>query len=609
MKISLRVFHGPSVHAPFAAVIAQFTNPFQHQLAPSVVQAQWRMVSDRPLWEGSAQPPDSVAFEGLACLLAVHLQHPDEPQDAAVRIEAGTASRPSSMALGFADPGATSLVLQTAIDLAEKIFLGAAEDTDSLKRLAPRLRQVQAGLQLALPHAPVARTLARIARRRAIPVYPVAENSRIWLFGQGSAGAHFFSAAGQADSMTGTLLARDKLLSNRLVRRLGFPGVTHLVASNEEQAIAAARRLGYPVVLKPISSGKGKGVSAYVMDDSETGVAFANAAASSRQGVIVERHVAGDDHRLAVFGGKLAWVAARYPASVTGDGLRTVAELIEAENHRRRRDPAATDDGLRQLEVDPDVIVHLRKHGLSPDSLPPAGTVVSLRSVANIAKGGSIADVTHLAHPDNIHMAEAIARSFRMDAMGVDFMTPDISRSWREVPCAVIEVNGTPGIFYDSRAEKILLARFPAGSDGRIPSVLLIDAPAGVVQRICALLAAKGLAVGQTSGEDTMLAGHKRCQRGDDLPARVMALICDPGCDALVIEVTAGTLDRVGLPLDRLDLVLGFQALSPQLRSVVQSCSTKFIDAIAPGNDIAPLLDAVLQRYGLAFQRPGLPIN
>ncbi len=251
------------------------------------------------------------------------------------------------------------------------------------------------------------------------------------------------------------------------------------------------------------------------------------------------------------------------------------------------------------------MIVHLRKQGISLDSLPPAGTVVRLRSVANIAKGGSIADVTHLAHPDNIKMAEAIARSFRMDALGIDFMTPDISRSWREVPCAVIEVNGTPGIFYDSRAEKILLARFPAGSEGRIPSVLLIDAPAGVAHRVCALLAAKGLAVGQTSGDDTWLAGHKRCQPGDDLPARVMALISDPGCEALVIEASAASLLEAGLPLDKFDLVLGFQAWSPQLRSLVQSCSAKFADAIAPGADMGPLIEAVLARYGHAVRGPG----
>lgn len=596
MKVRLRVFQGPTVHAPFAAVMAVFTNPFQSELPASVIESQWRLLSDMPLW-GHPAPSANLSFASLASALAVKLQHPDDPESAIVRIGAGASGEASSIALGFTDPAASAIVLQAAIDLAERIFRGAAGEAGGLEQVAPQLQQVNATLRQSLPQAPIIRTLIRAARRRAIPVYPVAESSSVWLFGQGVAGFHFFEAAGDQDSFTGMRLASDKTLSNRLVMRLGFPGVTHAVAASQEKALGLARQLGYPVVVKPIASGKGRGVSAYVVDDAEMAVAFASAAAFSPRGVIVERHVAGDDHRLAVFGGRLAWVAARYPASVIGDGRSTIAELIDAENRRRREEPAAADGGLLQIEPDPDMLLHLRKQGFSLDSRPPAGTTAKLRSVANLSKGGSIADVTRLAHPDNVEMAEAIARSFRMDALGIDFMTTDISRSWRETPCAVIEVNGTPGIYFDSRAEKILLAKFPAGSEGRIPSVLLIDAPVEVPARVSALLGGRGRAVGQTGGDYTLLAGHARCAPGADLPTRVMALISDPGCGALVIETSAGSIGDSGLPLDRFDLALGFQPLPPALRALVQSCSGTFADVFAPQAAMDPLVEAVLERY------------
>lgn len=597
MNVRLRLFHGPNIHAPFAAVIAEFVSPFSSELPASAIESQWRLLNDKPLWDNPA-PSVTLSIVGLASALAVRLQHPDDPENANIRIGVGAGAETSSIALGFTDPAASAHVLRAAIDLAERLFQGAAGEVGSLERLARRLQQLNTTLRNLLPSSnPIVRTLIHLAHRRAIPVYPVAESSGIWLFGQGAAGFHFAEAASDRDSFTGMHLQRDKILSNRLVKRLGFPGVAHGVAARKEEALGIARQLGYPVVVKPIARGKGKGISAYVIDDAELGIAFANAAVLSPRGVIVERHVVGNDHRLAVFGGRLVWAAVRYPASVAGDGHSSIAELIEAENRRRQEEPTAAEGGLVQLEPDPDMLQHLRKQGFSLDSRPPAGTTVNLRSVANISKGGSIADVTSLIHPDNVEMAEAIARGFRMDALGVDFMTSDISRSWREVPCAVIEVNGTPGIFFDSRAEKILLAKFPADSDGRIPSVLLIDAPAGVAARVCALLGAKGRAVGQTGGNYTLLAGHARCQPGEDLPARIMALISDPGCEALVIETSAESISNSGLPLDRFDLALAFQAIAPDLSSLVQSCCVKFVDAFAPETDMAPLLDAVLERY------------
>jgi hypothetical protein len=183
-------------------------------------------------------------------------------------------------------------------------------------------------------------------------------------------------------------------------------------------------------------------------------------------------------------------------------------------------------------------------------------------------------------------------------------MTPDISRSWREVPCAVIEVNGTPGIFFDSRVEKILLARFPENSDGRIPSVLLIDAPAGVAERVCGLIQTTGRCVGQTSSDYTLINEYARCQPSDDLSARVMALISDPRCEALVIEVSARVILESGLPLDRFDLSLAFQPMPPELSSLVQSCSATFADALVPKNALSKLVDSVLDRYAKAIPTP-----
>lgn len=98
-----------------------------------------------------------------------------------------------------------------------------------------------------------------------------------------------------------------------------------------------------------------------------------------------------------------------------------------------------------------------------------------MRSIANTGTGGTVADCTALIHPDNREMAEGIARGFRLDAVGIDFMTTDIGKSWRESPCAVIEVNTTPGFSSDVRAELVMRGRFPDGDDGRIPCIVAVE--------------------------------------------------------------------------------------------------------------------------------------
>ena len=43
-------------------------------------------------------------------------------------------------------------------------------------------------------------------------------------------------------------------------------------------------------------------------------------------------------------------------------------------------------------------------------------------------------------------MAELIARAAGLDVVGIDLLTPDISRPFHAVPCAITEINTQPGL-------------------------------------------------------------------------------------------------------------------------------------------------------------------
>src|SRR5690606_23897542 len=65
---------------------------------------------------------------------------------------------------------------------------------------------------------------------------------------------------------------------------------------------------------------------------------------------------------------------------------------------------------------------------------------------ANISTGGTAQDVTAQVHPGNRWLVERAARIIGLDIAGVDFLCPDISRSWREAGGAICEINAQPGL-------------------------------------------------------------------------------------------------------------------------------------------------------------------
>ena len=68
-----------------------------------------------------------------------------------------------------------------------------------------------------------------------------------------------------------------------------------------------------------------------------------------------------------------------------------------------------------------------------------------LRSTANLSTGGTAIDVTDIVHPDNRDMAVRAVKAIGLDVGGVDFLSADISRSYKENGAGICEINAAPG--------------------------------------------------------------------------------------------------------------------------------------------------------------------
>src|SRR5258706_9801185 len=87
----------------------------------------------------------------------------------------------------------------------------------------------------------------------------------------------------------------------------------------------------------------------------------------------------------------------------------------------------------------------LDRAGLNAASVPEAGQIVYLRSTANLSTGGTASDVTDVIHPDNREMAERAVRAVGLDVGGVDFLTKNITESYRKIGGGSRQENPAPG--------------------------------------------------------------------------------------------------------------------------------------------------------------------
>lgn len=410
--------------------------------------------------------------------------------------------------------------------------------------------------------APYTLSFVRAGADRGIPFSVLPSCLQL---GWGAHAERFDMSFTSKTSWMANALAKNKAKAARTMAAAVLPVPASRVVADPDAALRAATELGWPVVVKPLNQELGSGVTPGVRDAETLKAAFARADRFSARNVVVEKHIDGDDYRMLVVNGRLLMAVRRVPAGVTGDGIRTVAELVDIVNADPRRGTRRY-SLLKKLTFDDEANRCLADENLAPDSVPAAGRWVGLRRIANISSGGTAHDVTAVVHPDNAAMAVRAARVVGLDIAGVDFLTTDISRSWRDIGGAVCEINAQPGFSPHWLADpgrdidgEVLDILF-AGRSPRIPVAAITGGGAGRAARTAELLAGIWQAAGVLPGACT----SARLRVGDDVVSTsdltgltgARIILEDPGVEAAVLELPGVAVRAAGHPCDRYDVVL-----------------------------------------------------
>ncbi len=295
-------------------------------------------------------------------------------------------------------------------------------------------------------------------------------------FGWGCKGRRLISSHSDQTNVLSKMLAKHKGLMNEFLRAAGLPVARQSLATSAEKCVELARQIGYPVVVKPAMEDFARGVSVNLHCDEDVIAAFGRAQGMGP--VLVESHVRGREYRITVVNGRVTCAYERVGPTVVGDGVHTIAELIHALNSSPDRH--GFPHSLCPVPINNEISEVLASQGWTLDSVPPLQSVVRLLDIPLIVNGGSPENRLDTIHSDNIDAIIRATRIIGLDIAGVDFIIPDISKSWLECECAILEVNSQPLLIADQISGTApdyfgdLLKTLLNGSDGRLPVVSLI---------------------------------------------------------------------------------------------------------------------------------------
>jgi cyanophycin synthetase len=352
---------------------------------------------------------------------------------------------------------------------------------------------------------PSTAALVRAAERRGIPWMRLGEGSLVQL-GYGRHQKRIQATLTSETRQIATEIASDKRLTQRILEQIALPVPRQASAGDAEEAV-----------------------------EPQT----------------------GNDYRILVVDGRVVAAAQRVPGHVVGDGASTIGELVAAVNRDPRRG-IGHEKALTRLEIDEQAERLLAEAGRTLTSVLAEGEVFYLRATGNLSTGGTAIDRTDVLHEENRIMAERAVKAVGLDVGGVDFVSPDIARSYREVGGAIVEVNAAPGFRMHLAptegkardvARPVIDMLFPRGASSRIPlaAVTGTHGKTTTTRMVGHILKLAGFTVGMATADGVYIDGT-RTVRGDMTgPWSSQTVLRDPTIDAAVLETARAGIVRSGL--------------------------------------------------------------
>lgn len=252
----------------------------------------------------------------------------------------------------------------------------------------------------------------------------------------------------------GPTLCSNKAMTRAVLQYADLPvvrGFSILKSDSDDYIQQVFDSLQKPLVVKPSTGTHGSGINMNINTVEELqewiNHLLGNTELDNHSdaiSVVVEEMAKGEEYRIIATRDKVLAVMNRQPASVIGDGNRSIKQLIDIKNTDPMRNMSQT--GLYpHITPDEDMIRILQKSQCTLETVPKKDEKVVLREVSNVMAGGDAFDVTDEIHPTVAEIAFKTIKAIPgMSLIGIDFMTTDITKDQSTQLHAIIEVNSAP---------------------------------------------------------------------------------------------------------------------------------------------------------------------
>jgi len=198
--------------------------------------------------------------------------------------------------------------------------------------------------------------------------------------------------------------------------------------------------LNKPIVVKPIIGFGGHGVTVKINNPKQLKKAI-KFAKKFKNEIIIEEFINGEDYRILLFRDKIIDIVKRIPANIKGNGKDSINILINRKNDKRKS------VGLKKIRFDNELNKELKSKKLTLESKPEKGKKLYLRKNCNMASGGETKRVPlKKVHKDNKKLFIKAANFLNLNFAGIDFISKDITKSYRNNSASINEINRFPSL-------------------------------------------------------------------------------------------------------------------------------------------------------------------
>lgn len=307
------------------------------------------------------------------------------------------------------------------------------------------------------PLHPVTNIMIQSCKELQIPY--IVKHPHLIIISKGNHSIRFYKLFNNLNNIASKNITKNKAQTSTHLSKCGLPIPKHQIVPINEMS-TFRRIIQFPIVIKPVDGTAGQYVFVNIRNQTHLNTVIRNKIYNKEHIVqsyqtqkgrqplqmIVEEYLKGHDYRILCYKNTVLDIVKRTRPRVIGNAKHTLNELVHFENRVRMR------KGQHKIVVD---IFYLQTLGIDYQTyVPKHGEIVTVNPLPNLFRGGTIERIPlRKVHPDNLDCFRKVNQCLGLVFCGIDFISPDIRRSYKHIRSGINEVNSSPDLSLNCSAD------------------------------------------------------------------------------------------------------------------------------------------------------------